>query len=1136
MISSLKYGFFIFYLISSQTVSAQIVSENNPVLYNGKIYTYYLPPETKGHQFLTEKAFSQGWLKIRGNVYDDQYLNYDLFNQQLIMQYQSQNGISRQIVVSDAWLEEFGFDEKYFVANGHPGGMIFQVIGKMPCRIFYHWTKTLDLSKEYGARNYVFSKPKKEMFLALNDTLLRFSRNRSFISVFRSAFTDAEANIVMNYLKRKRINIKKADDQTMEELLAFCADFIKPVAEPAKDLVQGENIQQKTPFSEFIRDADQKTGRRIYYKSGVLDSLNVKELSEGISLIQNLNNILDGTGFIASAWNNDIVIIPAEIHLNSLPDYRKISVTDSFSIPEKKMTQTEAKYLTGRSPDITQVITVGRQGANTAGARARILGRVLDEETGESLMSVPLYIKETNSGAVTDVNGFINMALPPGSYNAEVTYLGYATKKFILRVLADGAFTLTLQKAAIRLQDVVVSASAQSGMNMKDAGLDQISVRGLKSLPVLMGEQDVLKASVTLPGIVSVGEGSAGLNVRGGGYDQNSFYLNKIPVYNTSHLFGFFSSFNSDIIRDISIYKGFIPVQYGGRLASVFDITTRQGNRKNFTAHGGISPVTGNITFEGPLMKESGSFILSGRSSYSDWIVSRLKDTTIRSSSAKFSDISGGLNVDAGQSQVSIFFYHSYDKFHLAEITEYDYSNNGASAIFSHTYNSALRSEMSLSGSVYKFHTSDKLEPSSSYTHSYRLGHYNSGIIFKHVLNESNKLEYGIDLSFYDLDRGTVRPYNARSLRSPVAMGGERGIESSLFISDFFRLSPLISIDLGLRYGLFVPAGPKEVYNYRDGVQPDPRYITDTIVFKRNEPVKVYSEPDIRASVNLRTGEHGSVKAAFNQMHQNIFMLNTGITLAPNTQWKLADYHLSPSESNLFSLGYYRIFPSSALEASAEIYYKKAENYPEFREGADFLKNPNVETIVLQGRQEAYGFEFHMKRNSRKLEGWISYAFSRSFINVDGLNSWDRINKGEPYPSNYDIPHSINAILSYHVTRRVIFSSSFTYQTGKPVSYPESVYFIDGSQYLDYSGRNAYRIPDYMRVDLSLIVEGNLKSGKPVHSSYIFNIYNVTGRMNPHSVYFMSENGRIKSYMYSVIGVPIFTATWQFKLGNYASD
>lgn len=271
-------------------------------------------------------------------------------------------------------------------------------------------------------------------------------------------------------------------------------------------------------------------------------------------------------------------------------------------------------------------------------------------------------------------------------------------------------------------------------------------------------------------------------------------------------------------------------------------------------------------------------------------------------------------------------------------------------------------------------------------------------------------------------------------------------------------------------------------------------------------------------------------------MHQNLFMLNSNISIAPNTQWKLADYHLLPSQSNQVSLGVFRSLVKKGLETSLEVFYKNTRNYPEFKDGADFLRNPLVETSVLQGKQNSYGIEFNLKRSGRRLEGWLSYTYSRSFIKVDGEHAWDRINNGITFPANYDIPHSLNVVLNYSLSRRIILSSITTYQTGRPTTYPESIYFINGVPYLDYSERNAYRIPYYLRTDLSLTLEGNLRKNKLIHSSLIMNIYNIYGRRNPNSVYFISEDGRIKSYMYSVIGVPIFTATWLFKFGNYASD
>jgi hypothetical protein len=524
------------------------------------------------------------------------------------------------------------------------------------------------------------------------------------------------------------------------------------------------------------------------------------------------------------------------------------------------------------------------------------------------------------------------------------------------------------------------------------------------------------------------------------------------------------------------------------------------------------------------------------RSSYSDWILKRIRDTTISSSKAAFNDISGGFNGEASRTRFSVFFYHSYDRFRLGKINDYNYSNNGSSLIFNREFGTAVRGELAFTGSIYDFSTTESIEVSSAWRHSYRLGQYGIRAGFIHIFNEKHNLNYGTEISLYDLNRGNVLPYGDKSLLSKVALGKERGYEGSLFLSDDWKISSWLSLNAGIRYSLFVPVGPSIVYRYGQGSPIDPRYITDTINFKRHQPLKWFSEPDARFAVNLITDENGSVKLAWNQTHQNLFMLTTTTTIAPNTQWKLADYHLSPSESKQVSAGVFRTFPAKGLEGSIELFYKNTGSFPQFRGGADFIRNPLVETAVLQGNQKAYGFEVYLKRTRRKAEGWISYTYSRSFVKVSGEHSWEQINNGKSYPSDYDIPNSLNAVVNYHLTRRVIIASIITWKTGRPVTYPESVYYINGLPFLNYSERNAYRIPDYIRMDLSLTVEGNLRTNKLIHSSFIFNLYNATGRMNPYSVYFNTEEGRIKSYMYTVIGIPILTATWLFKFGNYASE
>lgn len=884
-------------------------------------------------------------------------------------------------------------------------------------------------------------------------------------------------------------------------------------------------------FSEYVLKISDV---RIFYIPSQLDSVRVNIDADSLSVFTAVERVLEGTGLSVSEWNGDLVITGRKL-ITDLPSYEAGKVTDSAQtrLPPENV---ESRYLTGRKSEVIQRITVGRKGAAMARSAIRVTGRVIDSDTGEPLISVPIYIAETRSGVMSDLNGSFTFALTAGKFSLRAGYLGYEQEIFILEVLSEGSFTIRLKKATIRLQDVLVTGEASSAMRIKQPGLEQISVRNIRSLPVMLGERDILKATGTLPGIVSAGEGSAGLNVRGSGSDQNAFYLNRIPVYNTSHLFGFFSAFNSDIIKDFSVYKGHVPVEFGGRLASVFNITARQGNRRNYTARGGISPVAANVVAEGPLKKDTASFILSARSTYSDWILSRIKDTTINASSAHFNDISGGINWDFGKTRFSAFYYHSYDRFRLDEITRFNYSNNGGSVIINRNIGNAIRGEVSLSGSVYDFSTAENIEASSAWEHSYRLAQYGLHSLFMHTINERHTLEYGTELEVYSLDRGVLVPYGGKSLISEVVLGKERGVESSLFLSDLWKLSEWLTINAGVRYSLYNPLGPGEVYLYGEGSPVDRRYIADTLSFGRNKAIRWYNEPEFRIAVNLITDENGSLKFSFNQMHQNLFMLSTSMTLAPNTLWKLADYHLPPSESRQVSFGIFRTMPKRGLEASVEAFYKKSYNFPEFRGGADFLKNALVETNVLQGKQDAYGFEVYIKRSRRKLEGWLSYTFSRSLIKVTGEHSWERINNGLTYPSDYDIPNSLNAVMNYYFTRRIILSAILTYRSGRPVTYPESVYYLNGSPFLNYSARNAYRIPDYFRTDVSLTIEGNLKAKKPIHSSYVFNLYNAAGRMNPYSVYFNTEGGRIKSYKYSVIGVPVFTLTWLFKFGNYASE
>jgi hypothetical protein len=886
-------------------------------------------------------------------------------------------------------------------------------------------------------------------------------------------------------------------------------------------------------FDEFARIVELGSGIDIFYKREWVRDVRVSLDSDSITALDALLFAVKGTGLKVSEWNRNFILMPGEELISSLPDFSSGRVPADSTVYETG--ESDRQFLMTRSSDLLRSITVGQRKAGRT-EWADIEGVISDIENGEPVVGATIYLVETKTGSVTDGRGRLSLHLRPGTYTASFNCMGYKKMACQLIVNSNGRFQVELVKDIIPIEEAVVYGDRQMMITSKDPGIEKIIVKSIKEIPMMLGERDILKVSEMLPGIVSVGEGSSGLNVRGGNFDQNAFYINNVPVYNTSHFFGFFPAFNADVIKDFTIYKGHVPARFGGKLSSVFDIETRQGSRDRFSMHGGINPISGNLTVSGPLITDSCTYLLSGRASYSDWILTRIDDYLIQNSSAGFNDVTASITCDLKKNSVNLFLYQSSDCFSLADLISYEYSNLGGALNLHHRISPSLRDDFSMVGSMYSYGTVDQQEVSAAYKHSYRLHHFELRNDLTQILHRKHTLNYGIDLTLYLLDRGSLEPYGEGSLKSPVHHGKEQGLSGGLYLSDEYEILPWLNLSAGFRFSLYSYLGPRQVFIYAESDRRDARLITDTLDFGAGEIIKWYSAPQLRLALNVATDPNGSVKLSFNQMYQPLFMLSNTIALAPNTQWKLSDYHLNPSKGNQYSAGVFRTFLGHRIEGSVEAFYKRTRNFPEFRDGANFLSNPVVETDVLQGVQKSYGIEFFIKMNGRNADGWIAYTYSRSFIKVDGNNIWNKINQGVTYPSNYDIPNALNALFNYHFSKRVTASGVLTYQTGKPVTYPVSVYTIEDQPYVDFSSRNKYRIPDYFRVDLSVNVEGNLRRNKLLHSSWQFSVYNLTGRANAYSVYYLSEDGKLKSYKYSIIGTQLFTVSWLIKIGNLVTE
>lgn len=892
-------------------------------------------------------------------------------------------------------------------------------------------------------------------------------------------------------------------------------------------------------FVKFVQDVEQRTGAAFFYKTEWVDDIFVSFQGDSVLLTDVLDLVLEDTDLVYYIDNgNNVFILKDVILVEQLSDFSNESGRDEpAEISSGGVTYTEQKYINGRKTGMVETLVVGDESAGSPRSSVIIHGKLTDSESGEPLIGATIYIEELERGAVTDVDGYFTFLLAPGRYSVEFSSLGMKKARYFLLVHNSGRLDLSMESEVIPISEVVVKADRYHNVKGLQMGFERITIKSIKEIPVVMGEKDLLKVAQMLPGIQTVGEGTSGFNVRGSPSDQNMFYINRIPVYNTSHLFGFFSSFSPDIVRDFSLYKSNIPVKYGGRLASCFDITTRQGNRKKFTARGGISPITGHLAAEGPIKKDHTSFIVSARSTYSDWILERLEDPDLRNSNASFNDFAGGINVEPDESNfLKIFGYHSSDKFSLEKTSDYKYATSGASMNWNHRYTNRLSSDLSAVFGRYRFNTINKAEPVSAYEHGFQIDHYEARADFNWMPGKKHSLPFGASMIYYRLDRGIVEPWGDESLRKRNIFGKENGIEGVLYIADEFKILPTLTLSAGFRYSFYGFLGPGRVYHYYSDAPRNENMVSDTLSFNAGDIIKFYSGPEFRMALNAGTGPFSSVKVSYNRIRQYLFMLSNTIAISPTDQWKLCDYHIRPQYADQYSVGYYKDYPDVGINTSVEAYYKIIHDVVEYKDGINFLSGPEVERLILQGKQTAYGLELMVKKNAGKLNGWISYSYSKSTILVDGLNSWEKINFGKRYPANYDKPHALNIVSNFRFNRRISFSANMVYSSGRPVTYPVSLYYLDDKEILNYSLRNKYRLPDYFRLDFSINLEGNLKSKKLAHSYWMFNIYNLTGRKNAYSVYFRTENSKINGYKMSVFGTQLFTISWNFRFGNYASE
>jgi hypothetical protein len=886
------------------------------------------------------------------------------------------------------------------------------------------------------------------------------------------------------------------------------------------------------PLQKLLEEIEKKTDYTFYFAPQWLDTTAISKSYIDVSLSDILEDVFSETEInFFIGWDSRIVLTQNNSIYGTLPK--------GILEAPKEVMETVVQKGSGIGPVLSrkksgidtktlETVRIGKEGKEKLENILKLSGYVKNTKTGEPIQGLSVIVRALNKGVTTDDEGYYEIALPQGEHLLETSSMGVEAYASNIVLYDDGNLNLSLNENLEQLDEVVVQADAIRNVQDASTGNTRIGSEESKNVPLVLGERDILKIATTLPGISTAGEGAAGFNVRGGRTDQNLILLDDAVVYNPTHFFGFFQAFNPFAIDDLNIYKGSIPAKYGGRLSSVFDITSKDASTDDFKGEVSIGPVTANAVVEIPLVKEKAGLMLGGRGAYSDWILESLDEENLSNSQASFYDIIAKYNHQINdRNEIRATAYYSRDVFSITSDSLFDYSNRLLTARWNRKLSDKSTGTLILSNSLYQFNIDFDGTANRNFEQGFQVEETEVRAQFKYVHNEKHTFDYGISGKLYSVLPGEIAPKSPNDIIRPFAVPEEQGLEAAIFVSDDFKLDDRWQLDLGFRYSFFGAMGPTVQREYQEGLPKSDATVSGTKTFGDFKIFETYGGPEARISARYLVNDSLSVKASFNNTYQFIHTLSNNTTVSPVDTWKLSDRNIVPQQGAQFAVGAYQNV--NEYEFSLEGFYKLQNNIIDFKTGAQLFLNEAIETEVLQGEGKAYGVELLVRKNKGKLNGWLGYTYSRSFFKLDSQFPQERVNDGEFFPSNFDRPHDFSMVVNYKLTRRFSFSGNFVYQTGRPVTFPVGNYEFNGNEFVLYSDRNQFRIPDFYRLDLGLNIEGNHKKNKLLHSFWSISVYNVLGRNNPYSVFFVSQNGEIEALQSSIFAIPIPSITYNFK-------
>lgn len=769
-------------------------------------------------------------------------------------------------------------------------------------------------------------------------------------------------------------------------------------------------------------------------------------------------------------------------------------------------------------------IFVKQKAVKTAKKKNKLTGQVLDENK-EPVIGANVFIIELSTGVTTDINGTFSIDLDRGIYNLVVSYVGLKNKERQIAVDGDERIKFNMESDSQQLEQVIVTNSKAVDVRNTQMSVNKLSMAEIKRIPVAMGEPDPLKSLLTLPGVTNAGEASSGFNVRGGAADQNLILLDGAPVYGDSHMFGFFSIFNADVVNGLDLYKGGIPSKFGGRVSSVLDVTQQTGDFENYKVNGGIGLISSRLLVQGPIKKDVGSFLIAGRASYAHLFL-KLADNN---NSAMFYDINAKFNYRLGANNSLAFSgYLGNDVFDINDRFSSTYGNTMGILSWKHKFSENLNTNLAVFYSDYKFNLGLQQE---DFDWNNNIRTYGLKYGFNHIVTDKFKLNYGIDGQYYNFNPGTVQPTSLDSDFNYKQLDKKYSLETSAYVDFENQITPKLNLRYGLRYSLFYRLGNETINTYADGkaVVFNPLYHiyeegtpTGSISYGKGDKISSFDNLEPRVALSYAFSDDASVKASYNRMAQYIHILSNTQSPLPTSIWTPSGPFTKPQLLDQYAAGYFRNFKDGDYSFEGELFYKKIQNRIDYIDGADILANNNIEQVILNGKARSYGMELSFRKNTGNFTGWVSYTLSRAEQKTPGRTPDEPgVANGDWYLSGYDKLHNLSIVGSYEYNPKWSFNANFTLQSGQPVTYANSYYEFGEINIPNFSLRNENRLPLFHHLDLAATYTPKPDKKKGWQSYWVFSLYNVYNRKNAASMTFATneDTGANETRRLSIFGV-----------------